>query len=293
LISLQGTKGLTRREAKLIAGEDPNFLSRDLHEAIKTGNYPKWRLCVQIMPEAEGYRNPHAFDATKTWKHKDYPLIEVGIVELNRNPTDYFCETEQVAFSPATIVPGIGFSPDKLLQGRLFIYDDTQHHRVGANYKQLFINRPRVETHTMYVGGEMNIEVKNKFPHYWPSSFNSPQPDIQSKEPPLKCDGAVDYYDYPEEGTDRDYYSQPREFVKLLNPTDRQHLIENIAASFERVVEDVVRKNLLHFTKIDADFGRQIESMWSARKTGTFQKTEGELVLDQISKSVLATKSSA
>ena len=120
LISEQGAAGLTAVQAKLLAGEDPNFLSRDLKTAIEKGQFPRWKLACQIMPEEEGYQRKWSFDPTKVWKHKDYPLIDIGLIELNRNPINYFSEVEQVAFSPSTIVPGIGFSPDKLLQGKIF-----------------------------------------------------------------------------------------------------------------------------------------------------------------------------
>lgn len=119
--------GLNVEQAKLIAGEDPDFLSRDLRSAIQNGNYPKWTLSVQIMPEADGYKNPCAFDCTKVWCHDEYPLMELGTIELDRIPSDFYAEVEQAAFSPSNVVPGIGFSPDRLLQGRLFLYPDTQY----------------------------------------------------------------------------------------------------------------------------------------------------------------------
>src|SRR5690348_15461633 len=146
-------------------------------DAIDRGDYPKWKLCCQIMQEEEGYRNPLAFDVTKVWKHGDYPLIDIGVIELNKNFIDYFAEVEQAAFSPANIVPGIGFSPDKVLQGRLLLYDETQNHRLGANFKQLEINKPKgakVNT-TQYIGGKMQTEIKDRFPDYWPSSFKNLQ----------------------------------------------------------------------------------------------------------------------
>jgi len=285
LISEQGTKGLTQKQAKLIAGEDPNFLQRDLREAIIRGDYPKWKFCIQVMPEDEGYKNPGTFDPTKVWKHTDYPLIEVGVVELNKNPIDYFAEVEQVAFSPANLVPGIGLSPDKLLQGRLLIYDDTQHHRIGPNFKQLYINRPRVEPREMMVGGNMNIEVKNKFPHYWPNSFHGYEPDPSYIEPPMRVDGNMDFYDYPGEGTHEDFYAQSKDFLDKLIREDKQHLIDNIASSLEKVTsQEVIRKVLDHMIKIDRDFGMMIETLLRDRVTGKVQKTEAELVVGQMEK---------
>jgi len=171
------------------------------------------------MDEEEGYKNPITFDCTKIWSVTDYPLQEIGIIELNKNPIDYFGEVEQVAFSPANVIPGIGWSPDKLLQGRLFVYDDTQNHRLGPNFKQIPINRPQlVEPNTMYYGGHHRHEYKDKWPHYFPSllSKNVPKPDEKYREPPLRCGNIADYYNLPYEGTDEDYYAQAREFAEMF-----------------------------------------------------------------------------
>eukprot|EP01126_Amoeba_proteus_P002813 TRINITY_DN10903_c0_g1_i4.p1 TRINITY_DN10903_c0_g1~~TRINITY_DN10903_c0_g1_i4.p1 ORF type:complete len:220 (+),score=31.40 TRINITY_DN10903_c0_g1_i4:1262-1921(+) len=172
IISELESVGLGVNEAKLIAGEDPDFLRRDLRTAIESKNFPKWNLCVQIMNEEEGYRHPWTFDCTKIWKHSDFPLKVIGTIELHRNPRDYFSEVEQVAFSPSSVVPGIGFSPDRLLQGRLMIYPDTQFHRLGPNFKQIPINLPHVPVVTNFVGGAHQCEYGfSKFPHYSPSFF--------------------------------------------------------------------------------------------------------------------------
>ncbi len=140
----QGIKNLFREQAGALEGSDPDYSQRDLFHAIKEGNFPKWRVCVQIMPEkdAETYRiNP--FDLTKVWPHKDYPLHEVGELELNRNPENYFAEVEQAAFEPRNIVPGMGFSPDKMLQARLISYPDAHRYRLGVNYDSLPVNKPQ------------------------------------------------------------------------------------------------------------------------------------------------------
>jgi len=277
-------------EAKLIAGEDPNFLTRDLRQAIERGDFPKWKLCVQIMPEAEGYTRPEAFDCTKVWKHDEFPLIEVGEIVLNRNPTDYFSEVEQVAFSPATTPPGIAFSPDRLLQVRLFIYDDTQHHRLGPNHKQLFINAPHgCPMKTMFTGGLGQHEIRNKFPHYWPSNFGGLQPDPRFEEPPMKVTGDVGHYNWPKEGTDWDYFGQIGDFFRTLIPEDKEHLCENIAVSWEKVPDEICLQLLPNLYKCDAEYGRMTEQKWKARKEGKVPRTEAELLVASLNKMLLGT----
>jgi len=278
IISDQGVKGLTDPQAKLLAGQDSNFLGRDLYEAIAKGNFPTWKLCCQIMPEEEGYKYSWTFDPTKVWKHADYPLIEIGTIEINRNPTDYFSEVEQVAFAPTTIIPGIGFSPDKLLQGRLLIYDDTQHHRIGPNYKQLPINRPRNDPVDYYVGGNMHLDIKQKFPHYHGSSFGTPREAKENVEPPFKVDGPADFYDWPQEGTDEDYYAQPRDFWNILSPADKNNLCYNIATSLNKVTStQVIDKAIYHLTKISQELGDMIQATLQDRL-----KTEAEVVLNEV-----------
>jgi len=274
LISPLGCKGFDKCQANTIAGEEPAFLTKDMRYAICMGEYPKWKLCCQIMQEEDGYKNNFAFDATKIWKHKDYPLIDIGEIELNKLPIDYFSEVEQVAFSPANVVPGIGFSPDKLLQGRLMVYDDAQNHRIGPNYKELHINCPVVETNNYYTGGSHQLKIKNNFPNYFPSYYGGPQPIQSLAEPPLRCDGPADYYDYPGEGTDTDFFDQPNAFFKILDETQRRNLCANIACSLIKVEEAIVKKNIQNFYKIDLKFGEMVESCL---------KHEKELIKDKFS----------
>jgi catalase len=285
LVSQQERKGFTCAEAKMMMGEDPNWLSRDLIESITKGNYPKWKLCVQIMTEDEGYTFPYTFDATKVWPHQQFPLIEVGILELNKNVTDYFTEVEQVAFSPANIVPGIGFSPDKLLQGRLLVYDDAQHHRIGPNHKELHVNKPhKVVANTMWSsGGNMQLDMRDKFPHYYPNSFSPMRVDHSYMEPPLKVFGPVGYYDFSYDGTEADYYTQPREFFRLLDDTAKQHLIHNMADSLKKVtVPAVVTKVLTHLNNIDPKLGKGVGDMLRVRMEGGVKKTESEFLAEDM-----------
>src|ERR1700731_4122064 len=189
--SLQGHTFYTDEEATDVVGGDRESAQRDLFENIEAGNYPRWRFCIQVMPEekAENYRwNP--FDLTKVWPHSDYPLIEVGILELNRNPENYFAEVEQAAFSPANIVPGIGPSPDKMLQARIFSYADAHRYRVGVNAELIPVNKPRCPVHNYHADGGMRLEGK-KHPDvfYEPNSFDGPGQDEKYREPALKLSG--------------------------------------------------------------------------------------------------------
>jgi catalase len=288
LVSELGAKGMDQRQAKILMGEDPNWLCRDLHQAVELGNYPRWKLCCQIMPEDEGYRNPLAFDVSKVWSHKEYPLIDIGIVELNRNPVDYFSEVEQVAFSPARIVPGISYSPDRLLQGRLLYYDEAQYHRIGPNFRQLPINTPRgTFVNTMYVGGNMHIEIRDKFPHYYPNSYGNVAPDPKYMEPPMRCDGPAAYYDLPGEGTYEDYYAQPAVFLTVLSELERQHLYENLAASLYKVDEHVYLKLIQRFSQINAKFAQTVSDLVTERKAG--KVSDGEKLAQGMAQMVLKT----
>lgn len=290
--SLQGTKGLKGSEAKVIAGEDPNFLSKDLFNSIKDGNYPKWKLMMQVMEEEEGYKNPWTFDATKCWKQSDYPLIEIGIIEMNRNPIDYFNEVEQVGFAPTNFVPGIGLSPDKLLQGRLLVYDDAQYHRIGPNYKQLEVNKPhQTEPHHNYYGGAMNCETRDKFPHYYPSSFGGFDVDPKYIEPPLKLEGdPVGFYKMANEGSEEDYYSQVKDFWNILSEEDRNDLIENLSISFEKVdSEKVIGMMIEHFSKCNKDWGVRLEERIKERKRGERLK-DNEMMILKIQNDLLKVK---
>src|SRR5690606_14494811 len=156
VLSMQGIKNLHPREAVRLAGEDPDYAQRDLFQAIERGEFPRWRVCIQVMTEDQARKTPYdPFDLTKVWPHGDFPLIEVGIITLNRNPQNYFAEIEQAAFSPSSIVRGLGFSPDKMLQARLFAYHDAHLYRVGTNYQSLPVNRPQAPVNTYQRDGAM------------------------------------------------------------------------------------------------------------------------------------------
>lgn len=269
--SLQGLKHLTNEEAAQIVASDFNSHQTDLFESIEKKDFPKWKLSIQIMPESEAknYRF-HPFDVTKTWSHKDYPLIEVGIMTLNRNPENYFAEVEQAAFNPANIVPGIGYSPDRLLQGRLFSYGDTQRYRVGANHMQLPINRPKVPvTNTMrdgfmtngFYGGKMN---------YNPSLLPGYKDNWKLKEPAINTshfekESAIDAWDYRAE--DSDYYTQPGDLYRLMSAEEKERLCKTIAGTMLKVDEKIVKAQMVHFNKADPAYGKRIDELLKSMKS--------------------------
>ncbi|MEW9898356.1 catalase [Chitinivorax sp. PXF-14] len=253
--SKQGVKNLSPAEADRLAGVDPDYAQRDLFAAIERKAFPQWRVCIQVMPEADAanYRiNP--FDLTKVWPHQDYPLIEVGTLELNRNPVNYFAEVEQAAFAPTNIVPGIGFSPDRMLQGRIFAYPDAHRYRIGANFAQLPVNAPRCPFHVNHRDGAMSVgDNGGAGPNYEPNSFGTPTQNPAVKEPPLALAGAADRYDHRNDG---DYYSQPGALFRLMSPAQQQLLIDNIVASMKGVTRrDIVLRQLKHFHLADPAYG--------------------------------------
>ena len=254
----QGTACFTDAEANRLAGTDPDHSIRDLFDAIEKANFPRWRMHVQIMPEEDAatyYVNP--FDLTKVWRHSDYPLIEVATLELNRNPSNYFAEVEQAAFAPSNIVPGIGFSPDKVLQGRILSYTDAQRYRLGVNHESLPVNRPQCPVHTYHRDGAMRYDDNSgNAPNYEPNSFGGPHEDPGYRQPPAPLEGgAVDRYDQRQDGDD---FCQAGDLYRVMSAEQQQELIDNIVASMETVPEEIQRRQIGHFTKADADYGGRV-----------------------------------
>ncbi|MFJ1366561.1 catalase [Capnocytophaga canimorsus] len=229
LISQQGIENLTDEEAAKLVGMDRESHQKDLYEAIENGNFPKWKMFVQIMTEEQARNldyNP--FDLTKVWYKKDFPLIPVGEFELNRNPENYFAEVEQSAFSPANVVPGIGFSPDRMLQGRLFSYGDSHRYRLGVNHNQIPVNAPKCPVHGYHRDGAMRVDGNyGSTKHYEPNSFGVWQEQKEFQEPPLRIDGDAYNYDFRED--DDDYFTQPRKLFQLMNEEQKKALFENTA----------------------------------------------------------------
>jgi catalase len=250
----QGIKNFTREGADDMRGQDPDYAQRDLFDAIKNGDFPKWRVCVQIMPEkdAETYGiNP--FDLTKVWPHGDYPLIEVGELVLDRNPENYFAEVEQAAFDPKNIVPGMGYSPDKMLQARLISYPDAHRYRLGVNYDSLPVNKPQCPFHTYNRDGAMRFDGNSGASvNYEPNSFGGPTQDPAFRERPRPVSGTVDRHNHRLDG---DYYTQPGNLFRLMKPDARERLIGNIAASLKNAPRRIQELQVQHFFQADPAYG--------------------------------------
>lgn len=245
----QGIKNLTNEESQALIAKDRESHQRDLVEAIDRGDFPKWKVQIQILAENEADKlgfNP--FDLTKVWPHSIVPLMDIGEMVLNKNVENYFNEVEQAAFAPSNIVPGIGFSPDKMLQARVFSYADAQRYRIGTNYHLLPVNRAKSEVNTYNVAGAMNFDTyKNGAAYYEPNSYEqSPKEDKSYLEPDLALEGNAQRY----KPLDDDFYTQPRALFNLMNESQKAQLFSNIAASMEGVDSKIIDRALEHFEKI-------------------------------------------
>ena len=251
----QGIKNLTDQEATDLVGKDRESSQRDLYEAIERSDFPRWTMYVQIMPEADAAKVPyHPFDLTKVWPKGDYPLIEVGYFELNKNPENYFADVEQAAFNPAHIVPGIGFSPDRMLQGRLFSYGDAQRYRLGVNHSQIPVNTPRCPYHSYHRDGAMRVDGnQGSRLHYEPNSQGEWQEQPDFSEPPLALEGAADRFDYWE--TEPDYFTQPGNLFRLMSPAQQQVLFDNTARNMNGVPDEIKMKHICHCMQADPAYG--------------------------------------
>ncbi len=255
----QGIKNLTDAEATAAIGQDRETHQRDLFDAIERGDFPKWKLCVQIMPEADAEKVPyHPFDLTKVWPKKDYPLIEVGVMELNRNPDNYFADVEQAAFTPAAVVPGISFSPDRMLQGRLFSYGDAQRYRLGVNHYQIPVNKPKCPFHNYHRDGAMRVDGNNGGTlHYEPNSFSTWQEQPNFAEPPMKIDAMADRFNFRED--DADYWSQPRALFNLMNAEQKQALFDNTARALGDALDFIKERHINNCNQVDPAYGQGIK----------------------------------
>ncbi|RAZ57191.1 catalase [Campylobacter hyointestinalis] len=257
----QGIKNLTNEEAAKIIAKDRESHQRDLYEAIDKGDFPKWDFKIQIMSEEQANNakfNP--FDLTKIWPHKDYPLIPVGVMTLNKNPENYFNEVEQAAFSPSNIVPGIGYSPDRMLQARIFSYPDAQRYRIGVHYQQLAVNKPVVEVNNYYVGGAMNNGSYKQEPHayYEPNSFGGPVESAKFAEPDLAIGDVAQKFNHREYYAD--YYTDPRALYKILPADEKDRLYSNIAESMEGVKDEIIQRAISHFEQIDPEYAKGVKA---------------------------------
>ena len=255
----QGIKFHTNREAEAIVGKTRESFQEDLFGAIEKGDFPKWKLFVQIMPETDvGKHWYNPFDLTKVWPHGDYPPLEVGVMELNRNPENYFQEIELAAFSPSNIVPGISWSPDKMLQARIFAYADAHRYRLGTHYEALPVNRARCPVHHYHKDGPMRFfESLTGTPdaYYEPNSFNGPAQDTRFVEPPLKISGDAARYNHRDGNDD---YRQPGDLFRRMSAEAQQRLFGNIAEAMQGVPMDVVKRQIAHFYKADPRYGEGV-----------------------------------
>ncbi|CAI5705944.1 unnamed protein product [Peronospora effusa] len=255
----QGIRTLPVEKAAELAGSDPDYAIRDLYEAIDTKKYPSWTLYIQVMtPEQAANETMNPFDVTKVWSHSKYPLIEVGRLVLNRNPSNYFAEIEQLAFSPSNMVPGIEPSPDKMLQGRLFSYPDAHRYRLGTNYNQIPVNRPLQVPQTYQRDGFMAINGNmNDTPNYFPNSKNGPPENTTLRYRAYQGNHSmVNKYSTH----DDDNYSQVGEFYrKILDDAAREHLTDNIAASLVNASQPVQARAIANFTECDPHYGRRVQ----------------------------------
>jgi catalase len=257
----QGIKCFTAEDGSRIAGENADYHQRDLLRAIDQGDYPSWTLKMQIMPAADAanYRfNP--FDVTKVWSHRDYPLMTVGRIVLNRNPENYFAEVEQAAFNPAHFVPGIGPSPDKMLQGRLFSYGDTHRYRLGANHLQLPVNRPHATEVRNYSrdGAMRSDDNYGRQKNYEPNSFGGPVQTGQPLWSPIEVAGLTGNH-APEHHRDDNDFVQAGDLYRLMSEAEKVRLVNNIAASLSRVSKkDIIERSVASFRRADIEYGDRL-----------------------------------
>lgn len=255
----QGIACLSAEEAAEIAGRAPDHHRQDLYAAIERGDYPRWTVMVQIMPEQDAERYPvNPFDLTKVWHYTDYPLIEVGVLELNRNPVNHFAEVEQAAFEPGNLPPGFGPSPDKMLQARLMSYPDAHRYRIGVNYGALPVNRPRCPVHSYHKDGQLRFDGNGGAePVYQPNSFAGAVDDYPLQEPPLRIDGEAARYDHRQGNDD---YTQAGDLFRLMTPAKRQELIDNIVGAMRDVPREIQLRQIAHFSRADKAYGEGVAS---------------------------------
>lgn len=270
----QGIKNLNAADADALSGSDPDYATRDLYNAIAAGDFPVWNLNIQIMTHEEAQYCPfNPFDVTKVWSQKEYPLIPVGRLVLNRNPVDYFAEVEQIAFAPSHLVPGIEPSPDKMLQARLFSYADTHRHRLGKNYQQIPVNCPfATKVRTMQVDGPATMTHNNGGPNYFPNSFNGPQPDT-SGHSQLHSDSVFGQVARAETGNE-DNFSQCAVFFRsVLDDAGRDRLTSNIAGHLVNAQEFLQERAIANFVQVDPEYGALIQSKIRRLKAGRAKPT--------------------
>lgn len=258
LRSQQGIDNLTDAEAAKLVGEDRESHQRDLYESIEKGNFPKWKMFIQVMTEQEAEEmdyNP--FDLTKVWYKCDFPLIEVGEFELNKNPENYFADVEQAAFTPANVVPGISFSPDKMLQGRLFSYADAQRYRLGVNHHQIPVNQPRCPVHSFHRDGAMRVDGNHGSTlHYEPNTYGEWNEQPEHHEPDLAIHGAANRWDFRED--DDNYFEQPGKLFNLMDDEQKETLFQNTARNIDGADRHIKIRHIHHCYQADPAYGEGV-----------------------------------
>jgi catalase len=259
LLTQQGIENLTDEEAEAVVATDRESHQRDLYGAIERGDFPRWTMYIQVMTEEQAKAMPYnPFDLTKVWYKGDFPLHEVGVLELNRNPENYFQDVEQAAFNPAAVVPGIGFSPDRMLQGRLFSYGDAQRYRLGVNHHQIPVNRPKAcPANPSHRDGQMRVDGNcGSTIGYEPNSFGEWQGQPEFREPPLELSGAADAWNFRED--DADYYTQPGKLFRLMSPAQQQVLFENTARAMGDAPDFIKVRHIDNCLKADPAYGKGV-----------------------------------
>ncbi|NLY82964.1 MAG: catalase [Clostridiales bacterium] len=258
LVCQQGIKNLTDDEAESVIAKDRESNQRDLFDSIEQGDYPRWKMFIQVMTEEQASTMPYnPFDLTKVWYHGEYPLIEVGYFELNKNPENFFAEIEQAAFNPASIVPGIGFSPDKMLQGRLFSYGDAQRYRLGVNHHQIPVNAPKCPFHSYHRDGMMRVDGNvGDTLSYEPNSYGEWEEQKEHMEPPLPLSGDATNWNFRDD--DDDYYTQPGKLFRLMNKDKQQALFENTARAMGDSSKEIKIRHINNCMKADPNYGKGI-----------------------------------
>lgn len=254
----QGIRNLTDAEAEAIVARDRESHGRDLYESIERGDFPRWTMSIQVMTGEQADRMPYnPFDLTKVWYKSDFPLIEVGYFELNRNPDNYYLDVEQAAFNPANVVPGIGFSPDRMLQGRLFAYGDAQRYRLGVNHHQIPVNAPRCPVNSYHRDGQMRVnDNAGSSIGYEPNSYGAWQEQPEYRDPPQPLSGAADRWDF--RADDDDYYTQPGKLFRMMSPGERQALFDNTARAMGDAPVEIKKRHIGNCLKADPAYGRGV-----------------------------------
>ena len=288
-VTLQGVKNFNGKEANEMRGIDPDHAQRDLVEAIDKKDFPKWAMKIQVMTDeqAKNFKfNP--FDITKVWSHKEFPLIDVGTMELNKIPENYFRDVEQAAFDPAHVVDGIGYSPDKLLQGRLLSYPDAQRYRLGVNYEQIPVNKCPYMVANYQRDGQMQTgDNGGSDPNYRPNSFDEIIADENYKEPSMQLESTVaDWFDRNE--NDNDHFTQPGILYRdVMNDQDKENLVSNIVSSMSGIIgekkDEIINRQLCHFFRADNQLGMEVaKSLGVTIDEKTMAHSELNLTIKQI-----------